>query len=490
MPYDGLAQFVRRLEEEKELVRITEPVRTELEVTALADREMKTPGGGKALLLERPVLPSGQMSRFPLLVNAFGSWRRMALALGCDNLEELVQRIRALLTLKPPATMGEVWQTLQKGLELWSARSYSVNRAPCQELVSELQPGSLTLEDLPILKCWPEDAGPFLTLPQVFTRDPLSGSRNVGMYRMQVYDGKTCALHWQLHKVGARQWETYKKLGQPMPVAVCLGGDPVLTFAATAPLPDGIDEVQFAGFLRKKAIPMVKCRTIELEVPAEADIVLEGYVDPSEPLRMEGPFGDHTGFYSPPEPYPVFHLCCLTCRKDAVYPATIVGIPPMEDFYLGGASVRLFLPILQATLPELVDLALPAEGVFHNLVFASIRKRYPYQAYKVMYALWGMGQMMFSKILVVVDQDVNVHDTSSVLFHLGANIDPQRDTIFVKAPADALDHAPSLPNVGSHMGIDATRKLPGEGYSRPWPRKAELPSSLREEVYRRFPRAW
>jgi 4-hydroxy-3-polyprenylbenzoate decarboxylase len=490
MAYPSFRAFLEELERRGELVRISSPVRTELEITALADREMKSPDGGKALFFEQPLLPSGKVSSFPLAINAFGSWRRMAMALGCQKLEEVVDRIRSLVTMEPPKTLAEAWRLLQKGLELGAARAHTVDRGACQEIVSLLGSGELSLENLPVIKSWPGDAGPFLTLPLVFTRDPETGRRNVGMYRMQVFDSKTCALHWQLHKGGTRQWEGYRKAQKPMPVAVCLGGDPVLTFAATAPLPEGVDEIQFAGFLRRKPVPMVRCRTIEMEVPAESDIVLEGYVDPNEPLRMEGPFGDHTGFYSLPEPYPVYHLTCLTCRKDAIYPTTIVGKPPMEDFYLGSASVRLFLPILQSTLPELVDLALPAEGVFHNLVFASIRKRYPYQAYKVMYALWGMGQMMFSKIIVVVDEDVNVQDTSEVLFHLGANVDPQRDTIFVKAPADALDHAPSMPTAGSHMGIDATRKLPGEGYPRPWPEKAELPRELQEQVWRRIPRTW
>lgn len=273
-----------------------------------------------------------------------------------------------------------------------------------------------------------------------------------------------------------------------MPVAVCLGGDPVLTFAATAPMPDGLDEILLAGFLRKKAVAMVTCQTIDLEVPANSDFVIEGYIDPREELRDEGPFGDHTGFYTPVDRYPAFHVTAITHRRDAIYPATVVGKPPMEDFYLGTASVKLFLPIFKMNFPEIIDLALPAEGVFHNLVFVSIKKQYPYQAYKIMHGLWGMGQMMFTKIIVVVDAGVNVHDTSDVLFHLCANIDPQRDSIFTKGPCDSLDHAPTVPNIGSHLGIDATTKLPGEGYTRGWPEAMKLPEELKKKVLEKFRR--
>jgi 4-hydroxy-3-polyprenylbenzoate decarboxylase len=327
------------------------------------------------------------------------------------------------------------------------------------------------------LKCWPDDGGPFVTLPNVYTQDPDSGERNVGMYRMQVFDQWTTGMHWQVHKVGARHGKRYYEKGEKMPVSVCLGGDPVCTFAATAPLPDGLDEVMLAGFLRKKSVRMVKCETNDLLVPANSDFVIEGYVDPKE-LRDEGPFGDHTGFYTPVDKYPVFHVTCITHRKDALYPATIVGKPPMEDFYMGDASVRIFVPVIKMNFPEIVDIALPPEGVFHNLVFVSIKKQYPYQAFKIMNGLWGMGQMMFSKIIVVVDAEVNVHDTSEVLFRICANIDPQRDTLFTKGPCDSLDHAQNVANIGSHVGIDATRKLAGEGYTRTWPERCVHPGEL------------
>jgi 4-hydroxy-3-polyprenylbenzoate decarboxylase len=302
------------------------------------------------------------------------------------------------------------------------------------------------------------------------------------MYRIQIYDPQTTGMHWQLQKVGARHGRRYYATGTRMPVSIFIGGDPMFPFAATAPLPDGLDEFLLAGYLRKKSVELVKCETNDLEVPANADFVIEGYVDPAEPLREEGPFGDHTGYYTLPEPYPVFHITAITHRKDAVYPATIVGIPPMEDFYIGGASVKLFLPIFKMNFPEIVDIALPAEGVFHNLVFVSIKKTYPMQAYKIMHGLWGMGQMMFTKYMVIVDADVDVHNTSEVLFHLTANTDPQRDSIFTKGPADVLDHATSEVAVGTKLGIDATKKLPGEGFKRAWPPLIKMDEAVRGKV--------
>ncbi len=487
MKCESFADFARLLEGEGELLRISEPVRTDLEITALADREMKAPGGGDALLVEKPLLSDGSISPFPVLINAFGSERRIEMVLG-RPLEKLVEEIRALLHAEPPHSFREGWELLGKGLALARSRPCRVDHGACRDRVVSMGPSAkIDLRSLPVLRCWPKDGGPFITLPQVFTKDPDTGKRNVGMYRMQVYDGATTGMHWQIHKVGARHGAAYWERGVRMPVAVCLGGDPILTFAATAPLPDGVDELLFAGFLRKKGIPLVRCETVDLEVPATADFVLEGYVEPPE-LRPEGPFGDHTGFYTPVEPYPVFHLTSISHRKDAVYPATIVGKPPMEDFYLGSASVRLLFPVLQATFPEIVDLALPPEGVFHDLVFVSIRKQYPYQAYKVMHGLWGMGQMMFTKILVVVDAEVNVRDTADVLFHLCANVDPERDFLFTRGPCDSLDHAQATPNMGSHVGIDATRKLPAEGYPRPWPEEVSLPGDLCRELFARFPR--
>jgi 4-hydroxy-3-polyprenylbenzoate decarboxylase len=492
MAYSSMREFAETLEKSGELVRISEPVRTELEITALADREMKSPGGGKALLIEKPLLPSGKVSTFPVLINAFGSEKRMAMALEVKHVDEVADQIAFLLKAKPPRSLGETWDLLRAGFDALHARPARVRSGPCKDVIVRLDQGAtdFDLASLPVLKSWPNDGGPFVTLPTVYTQDPDTGDRNIGMYRMQIFDGRTTGMHWQVHKVAARHGKRYVETGQRMPVAVCLGGDPVMPFCATAPMPDGLDEVLLAGFLRKKSVPLVKCETIDLEVPAHSDFVIEGYIDPTEPLRPEGPFGDHTGFYTPVDNYPAFHVTCITHRRDAIYPATIVGKPPMEDLYLGQASVRLFLPVFKMNFPEIVDMALPAEGVFHNLVFVSIRKQYPYQAYKIMHGLWGMGQMMFTKIVVVVDAHVNVHDTSDVLFHLCANIDPQRDSIFTKAPCDSLDHAPTLPNIGSHVGFDATRKLPGEGYTRGWPEEMELPKGLLEEMARKFPRKW
>jgi 4-hydroxy-3-polyprenylbenzoate decarboxylase len=358
--------------------------------------------------------------------------------------------------------------------------------APNWKDPSTLNPQPSTLLNLPIQQCWPLDGGRFITLPCVVTKDPDTGERNVGMYRIQIYDDRTTGMHWQLQKVGARHGRRYYETGTCMPVAIFLGGDPVFTFAATAPLPDGLDEFLLAGYLRKKSVELVKCETNDLEVPANADFVIEGYVDPKEPLHDEGPFGDHTGYYTLPEPYPVFHITAITHRKDAIYPATIVGMPPMEDFYIGSASVKLFLPIFKMNFPEIVDIALPAEGVFHNLVFVSIKKSYPMQAYKIMHGLWGLGQMMFTKYIVVVDDDVDVHNTREVLFRLCANTDPQRDSIFTKGPADVLDHATSEMAVGSKLGIDATKKLLGEGFKRPWPPLIKMDPVVKQKINELF----
>ncbi|CAN5542076.1 menaquinone biosynthesis decarboxylase [soil metagenome] len=469
MSYSSFGRFVEALDRAGELQRVGVPVDTDLLIAEWANREMKSPGGGKALLFERPLI-DGRESKFPLAINTMGSTRRMALALKLNNIEDLAQEIQLILKAKPPTDLREGWSLLKQGLNLLHARPKHVRSGPCQEVVHEIGDGipELSLRDLPVLKCWPKDGGRFITLPNVHTKDPDTGERNLGMYRMQIYDDRTAGMHWQVHKVGARHGRRYYERNEKMPVAVCLGGDPAYTFAATAPLPDGLDEILFAGFIRKKSVELVKCRTIDLEVPADVDFVLEGYVQPGE-LRPEGPFGDHTGFYTAVEDYPVFHLTAITHRRDAVYPATIVGIPPMEDFYIGDASVRVFLPVFKMNFPELVDMALPAEGVFHNLVFVSMRKQYPYQAFKIMHGLWGMGQMMFSKYIVVVDEDCDVHNTSEVLFRLCANTDPERDSTIIRNPSDSLDHAPSAQNIGSHMGFDATRKLPGEGHHRPWP---------------------
>jgi 4-hydroxy-3-polyprenylbenzoate decarboxylase len=516
MAFDSFRDFLKRLETTGELRRIAQAVATELEITEMADREMKKPGGGQALLVEQPTV-SGQVSPFPLAINTLGSYRRMAISLGVNSIDEAAAEVGSLVKAKPPTSFKEAISLLGTAFDLRHAKPKLVKDGPCKEIVrkfdapptrvepwpkapdilSEGQVSHLarpasgpkdrrdaypTLLDLPIQQCWPLDGGRFITLPCVVTRDPDTGQRNVGMYRMQVYDDRTTGMHWQLQKVGARHGRRYYETGTRMPVAVFLGGDPVFTFCATAPLPDGLDEFLLAGYLRKKSVELVRCETSDLEVPANADIVLEGYVDPKEPLREEGPFGDHTGYYSLPDLYPVFHITAITHRKDAVYPATIVGMPPMEDFYIGSASVKLFLPILKMTFPELVDLALPAEGVFHNLVFVSIKKTYPMQAYKVMHGLWGMGQMMFTKYMVVVDDDVDVHNTSEVLFRLCANTDPQRDAIFTRGPADVLDHATTELAVGTKLGIDATHKLPGEGHKRGWPPFIRMDEGVRRKI--------
>jgi len=503
MAFESFRDFVHQLDRAGELIRISQPVATELEITELADRQMKSPEGGQALLVEKPTV-NGAVSPFPVALNTMGSWKRMALSLGAESVEAVAGELGSLMKAKPPTSLREAMKLLGTALDLRHAKPRVVKDGPCKEAIHKFdapptrtdpwpkapKPDELvtrhsplaTLLNLPILRCWPLDGGRFITLPCVVTRDPDTGERNVGMYRIQIHDDRTTGMHWQLQKVGARHGRRYYETGTRMPVAIFLGGDPVFTFAATAPLPDGLDEFLLAGYLRKKSVELVKCETNDLEVPANADFVIEGYVDPLEPLRDEGPFGDHTGYYTLPEPYPVFHVTAVTHRKDAVYPATIVGLPPMEDFYLGGASMKLFLPIFKMNFPEIVDIALPAEGVFHNLVFVSIKKTYPMQAYKIMHGLWGMGQMMFTKYLVVVDDDVDVHNTSEVLFRLCANTDPQRDSIFTKGPADVLDHATSEMAIGSKLGIDATKKLPGEGFKRPWPPLIKMDEAVRKKI--------
>src|SRR6195256_3518079 len=485
MAYRSFRQFLETLEQAGELKRIGIPVDTDLLIAEWADREMKSPGGGKALLFEQPLV-DGKVSKFPVAINTMGSEKRMAMALGRESVDEIAQEIQLILKAKPPTDLREGWSLLKQGIHLLHPRTKQVKDAVCQEVVHKIESDAgradnFSLPDIPILKCWPKDGGRFITLPNVHTRDPESGARNVGVYRMQVYDERTTGMHWQIHKVGARHGKRYYERGERMPVAVTLGGDPVYTFAATAPLPDGLDEILFAGFLRRKSVELVRCKTVDVDVPADVDFVLEGYVQPGE-MRPEGPFGDHTGFYTAVEDYPVFHVTAITHRHDAVYPTTIVGVPPMEDYYLGDASVRIFLPVFKMNFPEIVDMTLPPEGVFHNLVFVSIRKQYPYQAFKVMHGLWGMGQMMFSKYIIVLDEDCDVHNTSEVLFRLCANTDPERDSTIIRNPSDSLDHAPSAQNIGSHMGLDATRKLAGEGYPRTWPEMIRMDEEVQRVV--------
>ena len=502
MAFDSFRDFVNALDRAGELKRISQPVATELEITEIADREMKLPGGGKALLFEKPTI-NGVVSPFPVAINTLGSHKRMAMSMGAESVDEVANELGALMKAKPPTSFKEAIKLLSLALDLRHAKPKTVKSGSCKDVIHKYDaPASVrswpkapdvnnlasfntqppTLANIPILRCWPLDGGRFITLPCVVTRDPDTGERNLGMYRIQIYDDKTTGMHWQLQKVAARHGRRYYERGERMPVAIFIGGDPMFPFAATAPMPDGLDEFLLAGYLRKKSVEMIKCETNDLEIPANADFVIEGYIDPTEPLRDEGPFGDHTGYYTLPEPYPVFHVTAITHRKDAVYPATIVGIPPMEDFYIGGASVKLFLPIFKMNFPEIVDIALPAEGVFHNLVFVSIKKTYPMQAYKIMHGLWGMGQMMFTKYIVVVDAGVNVHNTSEVLFHLTANTDPQRDSIFTKGPSDVLDHATSEIASGSKLGIDATKKIPGEGFKRAWPPLIKMDDSVKAKV--------
>ena len=458
MAFNNLADFVQLLHREGELKRITHPVKAELEISEIADRVMKR--GGPALLFENVV-----GKEIPVLINAFGSAKRMALALGVNDVEEIGREIERLIQTKPPKSVKEKLRLLPELVRLAGIAPKTVTEGECQTVIHR-EPD---LNLLPVLTCWPEDGGPFITLPTVFSRDPRTGARNVGLYRMQVYDRRTTGMHWHLHKVGARHYRQQKNQRGRMELAVCLGGDPALTYAATAPLPDQIDEVLFTGFVRKKGLELVKGITVDVEVPANADIVIEGYVDPSEPLRREGPFGDHTGFYSLADDYPIFHVTCITHKNNPIYLTTIVGRPPMEDAYIGKATERIFLPLLRLTFPEIVDMNLPAHGVFHNLAIVSIKKEYPAHARKIMHGLWGMGQMMFTKTLIVVDHDVNVHDLAEVTWVTGNNIDPKRDTILVEGPVDVLDHAAPLMGYGSKMGIDATRKWRSEGFEREWP---------------------
>ena len=475
MAYEDLYAFVESLERHGELKRIALEVDPDLEITEITDRVCKK--DGPALLFERV-----RGSDIPVLMNAFGSMRRMCLALQVDRLDEIGADVDELLAMKVPERWAEKLGTLPKLKRLLDMTPKTVTRAPCQEVVETERP---SLEGLPILRCWPGDGGRFITLPVVVTKDPETGIRNAGMYRMHVFDDRTTGMHWHPHKGGAQHYRIAEHLGHRLEVAVALGPDPAVTYAATAPVPDGMDEFAFAGFLRKARTELVKCVTVDLEIPANAQIVLEGYVEPGE-RRQEGPFGDHTGFYSPADLYPVFRLTAVTRRERPIYPATVVGKPPMEDCFLGKATERIFLPALRRYLPEIVDMNLPVEGVFHNLAIVSIDKRYPGHARKVMHALWGMGQMMLTKIIVVLDREVDVHNLREVLWRVGNAIDPQRDIEVTTGPADVLDHAAYLPGLGSKMGIDATRPWPDEGFDREWPD----PIEMSPEVMRRVDEMW
>jgi len=466
--FDTLRAFVEALDSAGDLVHITRPVSLDRELCEIADRVMKQPGGGRALLFERPVLMNGAASEFPVAINLFGSMRRMATSLGVGNLDEIGARITSLLEMKVPEGFIAKLALLPRLLEVgrFPPRVRS-GTPPSQEVV--WRDDEVDLNRLPLMKCWPEDGGAYITFPMVITRDPKRGIRNVGMYRIMQTGRNTLAMHWQRHKVGAAHWRQMAERGERMPVCIALGGDPPSMYSASAPLPPTIDEFLFAGFLRGKPVSLAKAITCDLEVPAEADFVLEGYIDPAEALVTEGPFGDHTGFYSLADLYPQVHVTAITMRKQPIFPSTIVGRPPMEDFYLGHATERIFLPLLKLTIPEIVDYHMPPEGIFHNLVFVSIKKEYPGQAYKVMNALWGQGLMSLAKLLIIVDEWVNVRDPREAWWVALNNIDPQRDARFTMGPMDVLDHSSRAFTYGSKMGLDATRKLPEEGFVREWP---------------------
>ncbi len=500
IPNESLQSFLAFLEERGELIRVTEPVDPCLELTEIADRFVKA-GDRPALLFENPV--RGEYSRargldrdartadgrpVPVLINLFASDRRMAWALGCESMDEAVAKIREPLEMGPPESLWDKIRMLGKAKEWGAGMPKTVSKGACQDVV--VQGDALNdrgmLDMMPVLTTWPLDGGPFITLPLVITRNPESGRRNIGMYRMQVFDGRTTGMHWQLHKTGAEHYREHERRGERMPVNVAIGGPPALTYGATAPLPPEIDEAMFAGFLQGRPITWTKAVTNDLLVPAEADFVIEGYVEPGE-RRSEGPFGDHTGFYTLAEDFPVLHVTAVTSRRDPVYLTTIVGVPPMEDKQLGWATERLFLPLMQKPLPEVVDYHLPAAACFHNLAIVAIRKAYPGHARKVASALWGMGQMMFCKNIVVVDEDVDVHDANEVLWRVANSIDPKRDCFFAEGPVDHLDHAVNTQFTGGKMGIDATTKWEGEeGFRREWPPIVRMDDAVKDDVAARW----
>ena len=460
MPYHSLREFIDRLENENELVRIKDHVSPILEITEITDRVSKQPGGGKALLFENV-----EGSNIPVLINAFGSSKRINMALGVRDIEKIPNDIDKYLKIKPPSSLLEKVKLLPMLLEAaaFPPKMVSSRQVSCQEVV--LTGDDVDLGKIPILQCWPNDAGRFITFPIVVNRTIDRKLRNVGLYRMQVYDKKTTGMHWHIHKDGAHFFHEFKKQGKIMECAVAIGADPAVCYSASAPLPFGIDEFLFAGFIRKSPVPLVKCKTVDLEIPATAEIVLEGFIDPSE-MRLEGPFGDHTGYYSQDGDYPVFNITAITHRKNPIYLTTIVGKPPQEDFYLGKATERIFLPLMRTQLPEIVDMNMPAEGVFHNLVILSIDKRFPMQARRLMSALWGMGQMSFVKTIIVFDQDVDIQNTQKVIETLLNKIDFTHDLFFSEGILDVLNHASDKAIYGSKLGIDATTKIEGEDESK------------------------
>lgn len=464
MAYDSLSAFVKALDRAGELKRIKTTVSPDLEIAEITDRVSKTEG--PALLFEKV-----EGSEMPLLINTYGSYQRMAMALGVDDLGQVASEIESMIKLDAPDTLLDKMKILRMLSQLTNFPPKTVKKGACQEVV--LTGEDATLDVLPLIKCWPLDADRYITLPQVFTHSLKTGQRNVGTYRLQKINPHALAMHWQIHHDGAAHHREYRQAGEQMPVAIALGGDPVMSYIGTAPLPSGIDELLFAGFLRKSNVEMVTAKTIDMLVPADADIVIEGYIEPDETC-IEGPFGDHTGFYSLADEYPLLHITAITHRKNPIYQTIIVGKPPMEDCYMGKATERIFMPLIKTQLPELVDMNLPLFGVFHNFALISIDKRYPYHAKKIMHSFWGLGQLMFSKIIIVVDKDVDVQNVEEVLFYVGSNVDPKRDVTIVEGPVDVLDHAAPLMGAGSKMGIDATTKWAEEGYEREWPQEIQM----------------
>ena len=479
MHFKDIRQFIEFLDERGDLKRITAMVDSDLEITEITDRTIKS--GGPALLFENVA-----GSDAPVAINLMGTHQRTAWALGVENIDDLTSRVRKLLGLAqgpPSGLMGKV-RALGDLVSVARTQPKIVRRAPCQDVVVTGEDVDLNI--LPALKCWPDDAGRYITLPLVVSRDPESGRRNVGIYRMQIFDRNTTGMHWQTHKGGAHHYRVGESQRlQKLEVAVALGGDPAAIWSGSMPLPPDMDEFAIAGLIREEPVELVKCKTVDLEVPAHAEYVLEGYVTPGE-LRPEGPFGDHTGYYSPAEDYPVFHVTTITHRKNPIYPTTMVGRPPTEDFFMGKAAERIMLPILQMALPEIVDMNMPAEGAFHNLLIVSMRKEYPGHAQKVMHALWGMGLLMLTKTIIVVDHDVNVQDPSEVAWRVTNNINPATDITFAEGPIDDLDHATPIPKFGSKMGIDATAKGITDGRSREWPPDIVMSEEIKTLVDQRW----
>ncbi len=473
LAYRDLREFIAKLEKEGELKRISAEVDPVLEITEVAQRVLRDAGPG--LLFEHP-----KGSRFPLAINLLASERRMNLALEVGDASEIAGRIRSMIDFQSPQGILEKIKMLPKLAELGSFFPKMVRTGPCKEVIRR---EGFSLLDFPILQCWPKDAGRFITWPLVITKNPETGKRNVGVYRMQVYDERTTGMHWQTQKHGAEHFRRARGADPNgrIEVAVAIGSDPATCISGILPIPPDLDEFMFAGFLRREPVELVKCETSDIEVPANAEIVLEGYVNLNE-LRTEGPFGDHTGFYSLEGEYPVFHVSCITHRRDPIYMTTVVGPPPQEDFFMGHLVERVFLPVMQMQYSEIVDIAMPAEGIFHNLMIVAIRKSYPGHARKIMNAIWSLGQAMFTKVIVVVDHDVNVQNPSEVVWKTLCALDPERDIQFILGPVDTLDHAARLQDFGSKMGIDATRKWTSEGFLRPWPDEIKMDDKTRARV--------